>query len=145
MEGHQWYVIQVMSGQEKKVKHSIEESRQAAGMTEYIEEVLVPSENVAEVKRGEQKISEKRLWPGYALVKMKLTDDSWQYIKGTNGVIDFMGATTRNLAMNFIGIRREGDMEVLHREGATMVLQDFSNQTLFLQAILTATPPKNDF
>ena len=91
MEGHQWYVIQVMSGQEKKVKHSIEENREAARMTEYIEEVLVPSENVAEVKRGEQKISEKRLWPGYALVKMKLTDDSWQYIKESNGVIDFMG------------------------------------------------------
>eukprot|EP01067_Filipodium_phascolosomae_P000495 Filipodium_phascolosomae@DN1385_c0_g1_i1.p1 len=91
MEGHQWYVIQVMSGQEKKVKHSIEENRETAGMTEYIEEVLVPSENVAEVKRGEQKISEKRLWPGYALVKMKLTDDSWQYIKESNGVIDFMG------------------------------------------------------
>jgi len=91
MEGHRWYVIQVMSGQEKKVKRNIEENRQAAGMIDFVDEVLVPSENVAEVKRGEQKISEKRLWPGYALVKMTLTDDSWQYVKQANGVIDFMG------------------------------------------------------
>lgn len=90
MEG-KWYVIQLMSGQEKKVKKSIEESCQATGMTECIEEVLVPTENVSEVKKGEQKISEKRLWPGYALVKMTLTDDSWLFIKQTNGVIDFMG------------------------------------------------------
>ena len=51
--------------------------------------------------------------------------------------------TTRNLSMNFIGIRRDGDKEVLHRAGATTVLQDFSNQALFLRAIQTATPPIN--
>ncbi|QVL56673.1 MAG: transcription termination/antitermination protein NusG [Simkaniaceae bacterium] len=90
MEG-QWFVIQVMSGQEKKVKKNLEENRVATGMTEMVLEVIVPTENVAEVKRGEQKISEKRLWPGYALVKMKLTDDSWMYVKETNGVIDFLG------------------------------------------------------
>ena len=90
MEG-QWFVIQVMSGQEKKVKKNLEENRAATGMTDRVLEVIVPTENVAEVKRGEQKISEKRLWPGYALVKMKLTDDSWMYVKETNGVIDFLG------------------------------------------------------
>ncbi|MBI3211618.1 MAG: transcription termination/antitermination protein NusG, partial [Simkania negevensis] len=86
-----WYVIQVMSGQEKKVKKTLEENREAKGMAELIQEVLVPSENVAEVKKGEQKITEKRLWPGYALVKMKMTDDAWLYVKETNGVIDFLG------------------------------------------------------
>ena len=60
-------------------------------MAEMIEEILVPTENVMEVKKGEQKIVEKRLWPGYALIKMNLTDDSWVYVKETNGVIDFMG------------------------------------------------------
>jgi len=91
MEEYQWYVIQVMSGQEKKVERRIQDNSFIAKMTEYIEEILIPSENVAEVKRGEQKVSEKRLWPGYVLIKMMLTDDSWQYIKGINGVIDFMG------------------------------------------------------
>ena len=90
MEG-QWFVIQVMSGQEKKVKKNLEENRSASGMTDIVQEIVVPTENVAEVKRGEQKISEKRLWPGYALVKMILTDDSWMYVKESNGVIDFLG------------------------------------------------------
>ena len=73
------------------MKKNIEENRESSGMTDIVQEVIVPTENVAEVKRGEQKISEKRLWPGYALVKMRLTDDSWMYIKETNGVIDFLG------------------------------------------------------
>ena len=86
-----WYVIQVMSGQEKKVKRVLEENRESQGMLDFVHEVVVPTENVSEVKRGEQKISEKRLWPGYALVKMDLTDEAWGYVKNSNGVIDFMG------------------------------------------------------
>jgi transcriptional antiterminator NusG len=88
---HKWYVVQVISSQEKRVKKALEENREAKGMAELIDEILVPTENVAEVKRGEQKVSEKRLWPGYILVKMNLTDDSWMYVKNTNGVIDFLG------------------------------------------------------
>ncbi|MEM8728140.1 MAG: transcription termination/antitermination protein NusG [Chlamydiota bacterium] len=87
----QWFVIQVVSGQERKVKKNLEENRASTGMSDTVLEVVVPIENVAEVKRGEQKISEKRLWPGYALIKMQLTDDSWMYVKQTNGVIDFLG------------------------------------------------------
>jgi len=88
---HKWYVVQVISSQEKRVKKALEENRDAKGMAELVDEILVPTENVAEVKRGEQKVSEKRLWPGYILVKMNLTDDSWMYVKNTNGVIDFLG------------------------------------------------------
>ena len=88
---HKWYVVQVISSQEKKVKKTLEENRDSKGMAEFIEEVLVPSENVAEVKKGEQRVSEKRLWPGYILIKMNLTDDSWMYVKETNGVIAFLG------------------------------------------------------
>jgi len=93
---NKWYVIQVLSGQEKKVKKAIEEHRDAKGMAELIEEVLVPTENVAEVKKGQQKVSEKKLWPGYILVKMNLTDDSWMYVKNTTGVVDFLGGERPN-------------------------------------------------
>lgn len=86
-----WYVVQVMSGQEKKVKKVLEEFRDVKGMTEWIEDVLVPSEMVSEVKKGKQKISEKRMWSGYVFVKMTLNDDSWSYVKETIGVIDFLG------------------------------------------------------
>lgn len=88
---HKWYVIQVISSLEKRVKKAIEENRDSQGMTDLVSDILVPTENVAEVKRGQQRISEKRLWPGYILVKMELTDDSWMYVKNTNGVIDFLG------------------------------------------------------
>lgn len=86
-----WYVVQVFTAQEKKVKKALEEFRESAGVTDLIEEILLPTENVLEVKKGEQKISEKRIWPGYVLIKMQLSDDSWQYIKNTTGVIDFLG------------------------------------------------------
>ncbi len=88
---HKWYVVQAISGQEKKVKKSLEENREAKGMTELVEEVLVPSENVAEVKQGQQRVTEKRMWPGYIMLKMTLTDDSWMYVKNTNGVLGFLG------------------------------------------------------
>ncbi len=86
-----WYVVQVISGLEKRVKKSLEENRSAQGMDGIVDEVLVPTENVAEVKKGHQRISEKRLWPGYILVKMHLDDESWQYVKNTNGVLGFPG------------------------------------------------------
>lgn len=88
---HKWYVVQVVSGQEKKVKKALEDHKESKGMAEFIEEILVPTENVAEVKRGQQRVSEKRLWPGYIMVKMQLTDDAWMYVKDTNGVLGFLG------------------------------------------------------
>jgi transcription termination/antitermination protein NusG len=86
-----WYVVQVMSSQEKKVKKTLEENRAAAGMSELIEMVVLPTEKVSEVKQGERRIVERRIWPGYLLVKMQFNEDSWAYVKGTNGVVDFLG------------------------------------------------------
>jgi transcriptional antiterminator NusG len=86
-----WYVVQVLSGQEKKVKKGLEENRKAQNMLDLIPEVLFPAENVSEVKKGEKRIVEKKLWPGYLLVKMSMTDDAWNYVKNANGVIDFLG------------------------------------------------------
>lgn len=88
---HKWYVVQVLSSQEKKAKKALEDNRERKGMTDYISEVLLPTENVQEVKKGQQIVVEKRLWPGYLLVKMLLDDESWQYVKNSNGVIDFLG------------------------------------------------------
>jgi len=87
-----WYVVQALSGQENKIKKAIEENRENGGVQEFVAEVLVPTENVAEVKKGQQHVVEKKLWPGYILVKMQMNDESWQYVKNTNGVIDFLGS-----------------------------------------------------
>lgn len=88
---HHWYVVQVLSGQERKAKRNLEEYREAKGMSEIIQEVLLPTEQVAELKQGKQTVTERRLWPGYLLVKMEMTDESWGYVKNSNGVIDFLG------------------------------------------------------
>ena len=88
---YKWYVVQVFSTHEKKVKKALEEHLDLKGMTDFIDQILIPTENVSEVKKGRQHVVEKRLWPGYLLVKMNLTDESWQYVKNTNGVIEFLG------------------------------------------------------
>lgn len=88
---HKWYVVQVLSTHEKKVKKALDEQRDMKGMADVIEKVVLPTENVQEVKKGQQKVVEKRLWPGYLLVKMALNDESWHYVKNTPGVIDFLG------------------------------------------------------
>lgn len=93
---HKWYVVQVLSSQEKKARKALEENRQAHGMMDLIDRVVLPTENVSEVKRGQQKIVEKRLWPGYLLVKMTLNEDSWMYVKNTSGVVDFLGGPKPN-------------------------------------------------
>lgn len=88
---HKWYVVQVLSSQEKKAKKSLEELRDQKGFKDQIEEILLPTENVSEVKNGQQHVIEKRLWPGYLLLKMSIDDETWQFVKNTPGVVDFLG------------------------------------------------------
>lgn len=115
-----WYVVQVMSGQEKKVKKSLEENRDTSGVKDALQEILLPSEKVAEVKQGEQRIREKHLWPGYILVRMDLTEDSWYYVKNTPGVIDFLGGgkptrlTNAEVEDILADLRKKKD-EVVHK------------------------------
>lgn len=92
-KSQKWFVVQVLSSHEKKVKKALNEQLDHSGMKGLISEILLPTENVSEIRRGEQQVVEKRLWPGYLLVKMTMTDDSWSYVKGTPGVIDFLGGS----------------------------------------------------
>jgi transcriptional antiterminator NusG len=89
-----WYVVHVYSGFERKVAQSIREQAQQAGMTE-IEEVLVPTEEVVEVRRGSKVNAERKFFPGYVLVKMELTDDTWHLVKNTPKVTGFLGGKGR--------------------------------------------------
>ncbi|GAB4225624.1 MAG: transcription termination/antitermination protein NusG [Chlamydiales bacterium] len=88
-----WYVLQVLSGKERKTKEAIEENASHHGVQDLIEEVLLPTENVSEVRNGVSRVVEKKLWPGYLLIKMQLSDESLTYIIRTNGVVGFLGGS----------------------------------------------------
>ena len=90
-----WYVIHVYSGSEKKVAQSIEEQAAQAGMEDLIEEVLVPMEEVVEMRRGSKISAERKFFPGYVMVRMDLTDDTWHLVKNTPKVTDFLGGKGR--------------------------------------------------
>ena len=90
-----WYVIHVYSGFEKKVAQSIQEQAVQKGMENLIEEVLVPVEEVVEMRRGSKVAAERKFFPGYVLVKMTVTDDSWHLVKNTPKVTGFLGGTGR--------------------------------------------------
>ena len=86
-----WYVVHVYSGFEKKIAQQITEQAAQKGLADQFEAVLVPSENVVEVKRGRKINSEHKFFPGYVLVKMDLTDDAWHLVKDTPKVTGFLG------------------------------------------------------
>ncbi len=86
-----WYVLHVYSGFEKKVASSIKETATKRGLDQYIEEVLVPTEEVVEVRRGQKVNSERKFFPGYVLVKMEMNDDAWHLVKNTPKVTGFLG------------------------------------------------------
>src|SRR6266481_10170315 len=86
-----WYVIHVYSGFEKKVASAIREQAEQKGLGERFEQILVPTEEVVEVKRGAKVSSERKFFPGYVLIKMDLDDETWHLVKNTAKVTGFLG------------------------------------------------------
>lgn len=89
--GHNWYVVHTYSGFENKVKASIEQRAAALGLTERISQILIPTEEVMELKKGKRRVSLKKFFPGYLLIRMEMSDDIWYLIKNTPKVSGFVG------------------------------------------------------
>ncbi len=88
----QWYVVHAYSGFEKKVAQSLQEQSVVKGMEDLFDEILVPTEEVVEMRRGSKVNSERKFFPGYVLVKMELNEDSYHLVKNTPKVTGFLGA-----------------------------------------------------
>src|SRR3990172_5247883 len=86
-----WYVVHTYSGFEGKVKSSVEERARAAGLQEKISQILVPTEEVVELRNGKKRTSSRKFFPGYILVEMELDDDTWHLVKETPKVTGFVG------------------------------------------------------
>ncbi|MBM4276052.1 MAG: transcription termination/antitermination factor NusG [Deltaproteobacteria bacterium] len=96
---HKWYIIHTYSGFEQKVKNAILERAKARGQEHLISQVLVPTEMVEEMVKGERKVTARKFYPGYVLVHMELTDDSWHLVKDTPKVTGFIGSKEEPVAI----------------------------------------------
>ena len=90
-ENMRWYVIHAYSGMEKSVKKGLEERIGRSDMTDKFGRIMVPSEEVIEVKSGTKTVTERRFFPGYVLIEMEMTDESWHLVKNTPKVTGFVG------------------------------------------------------
>ena len=92
---NRWYVIHVYSGFEKKVAALIREQAEQKGLSDTFEEILVPTEEVVEIKRGAKVSAERKFFPGYVLIKMDMSDETWHLVKNTAKVTGFLGSRGR--------------------------------------------------
>jgi transcriptional antiterminator NusG len=91
----QWYAVHCYSGYENKVKHNLEQRIETMGMADKIFEVVVPTEDEIEVRDGKRRTVERRVFPGYVMVRMKMSEDSWHVVRNTPGVTRFVGMGNR--------------------------------------------------
>ncbi|MCS6890680.1 MAG: transcription termination/antitermination protein NusG [Rhodovarius sp.] len=106
MAEKKWYVVHVYSGFEKKIAEQLRQQAEQKGLSDKIEEILVPTEQVTEVHRGKKRSAERKFFPGYVLVKMEMTDETWHLVRATPKVTGFLGTKTRPTPISEAEARR---------------------------------------
>jgi len=96
---HKWYVIHTLTGQEDKVKASVENKIQEGALKDKVFQILIPTEQVSEVKDGKKRISQRKFFPGYVLIEMDLNDDIWYAIRNVPGVTGFIGTKAKPIPL----------------------------------------------
>ena len=91
----QWYIVHTYSGHEQKAMQALLERAKALGKEELFDEVLIPEETVVEVVKGEKRTSKRKYFPGYIIVRMELTDETWHIVRGTPKITGFVGGEKR--------------------------------------------------
>ncbi len=135
---YRWYVINTYSGHEKKVKQNLEHRVQSLGQARSVRQIVVPTETVQEMKDNQKVSVEKRTMPGYVLVNMDLSDDSWSLVKNTPGVTGFVGSSNEPIPLT----QQEVD-RLLHREIA--VRTPSRAQFAIGESVKVVSGPLSDF
>ena len=118
----EWYVIHTYSGYENKVKTTLEQVVENRGLHDYIQEIEIPVEEIVEIKDGKKKTSLRKIYPGYALIKMVLTDEIWYIVRNTRGVTGFVGPNSRPIPLTdeelaMMGVETDWEPIVDYGEG----------------------------
>ena len=138
-DGRAWYVIHCYSGYENKVRHSIEQRIETMGMQDFIFDVVVPTEEEIEIKEGKRRTVERRVFPGYILVQMILTEESWYVVRNTSGVTGFVSPGAKPVPLPEDEVRRI--KQLMGMEAPTRVKLDLAVG----QAIKVTHGPFQDF
>jgi transcriptional antiterminator NusG len=139
-----WYVVHSYAGYENKVKADLENRTTAMNMEEKVFEVVIPMEEVVEIKGGKKQVVQKKMFPGYLLVRCDLDDDSWYVIRNTPGVTGFVGPGTKPTPLSrkevetFLQVPVEGDEEAPRKPKASVGFD-------INQAVRVLTGPFADF
>ncbi len=136
----EWYVIYTYSGYENKVKSTLEKLIENRGLEDKIEEIIIPMEEEIEIKDGKQKTSIKKVFPGYVLVKMIMTDETWYIIKGIKGVFNFVGMGEKPLPLTddelkSLGIAGVVNVDYEEGDSITIITEPFYNYPGIIEKI----------
>jgi transcriptional antiterminator NusG len=104
--GMQWYVLKVQTNRERTIRETLLKRIKLEGMEEFFGEIRIPTEKVAETKGGKKRVREQKLFPGYMMIQMLLTDESWHLVRSTSGVGDFTGSAGKPVPMQEHEINR---------------------------------------
>ena len=140
-----WYVVHTYSGHENKVKVNIEKLVESRGMQDLILDVVVHTEDRVEIKNGQRKIKTKKMFPGYVLVKMIVTNESWYLVRNTQGVTGFVGHGSDPVPLTLEEVRRMGiekiyiDLDIHIGDTIKVINGPFEN---FMGSVLEVNPEK---
>jgi len=108
-----WYVVHTYSGYENKVKGDLESAVERLGIQKWVYDIQIPTEEVIEIKDGKKKATRRNIYPGYVMVKMLMTDESWYLVRNTRGVTGFVGSGNRPVPLTDKEVRAMG-VEAVH-------------------------------
>ena len=137
-----WYVVYTYSGYENKVKATLEKYIENRGLQEKIQDIVIPMEEEIEIKDGKQKTSIKKVFPGYILVKMIMTDETWYAVKHIKGVFSFVGVGEKPMPlteneMKALGIENIVSLDYEVGDTVRIVTDPFYNYPAVIEKILT--------